>query len=287
MKLPAKTPTLEGIDEVFHPLYTKDGDGYRLTGITPVDGYGVADTQGLKSSLESERTKAKNGEKILKKLGFTFDGQKNDFDGDLDGIQANLDNWDRVKDIDTDKEADRLAEERVAARVREKEQGWQQSDAKKEKKIELLTGIVEREMKTNRLKSGLAAHDGNPLLVHRLEDDVQFRPVEGDNGELKDFELVVISKETGGVRFSQKEDAGPTQRMEVEELIETDYADKPEYAPFFGSKQKGGDGDISNSDPTRSSGAGGGDSEFGTPDEHGVIVADLGKSAGAGGGKGS
>jgi len=191
--------------------------------VTPAQGFGLDNVEKLKSTLGSEKARADKAE------------------GDLapyvalkvkpDEVKTKLEKLTSLEKLDPDKEADRLAEQKVAgikdqlvSAHNEEKKGWQSRESS------LLT-VIDDSKRTQAATSAIVAAGGNPdvLLPHVLG---QTKLVEKDGK----FEVAVVDAQ-GNPRIGDA--SGGT--MTLDQLV-GEFKAKDAFAPLFEASGKSGGG---------------------------------------------
>lgn len=197
--LKAYVDSLEAVDEAVRGFYKEvtDGDlkGKFILAVEPVEGVSLENVSGLKSALASERTKSEELERKAK----NFDGL------DPTDVRKKLEKYENLSKIDPNKEADRLAHEKVEAykTQAQKDIAKAQEDAKKRE--DQLLGQVTQLLLTSEAKSALAKHGGDiELLLPHIERKSRVR--EGQDGkfavEVLDSNGIARIKDASGALMS-------------------------------------------------------------------------------------
>ena len=215
--LKAILDSLEGLDENQANLYAEQ-DGKFYLQVEPVDGYALENVQGLKSSLQKERTSAKA---LLKKL--------NAFDG-LDAIEAK-EAMEQLQ-IGNTKNAEETKAQIDALKS--------QLSAKHAKEIETLNSSLSsmrEQMSHELIKSkaleSLAKHGGNAeLLMPHIMTQTKLEELDGK------FSAVVIDT-NGDTRISSATNS--MDNMTIEELVEQ-MRNSDTFAPAFSGSGATGSG---------------------------------------------
>lgn len=130
MALKAMRANLDGLDEKVKEHYTEE-NGKFILDVTKVEGLGLEDVSGLKSTVEKLRvsekalqTDAKKADDALKALQTTNQELITKYDGvDVDAAKAALDKISEIKDWDGEtkvKEAVQVAEQRMESKMQAK-----------------------------------------------------------------------------------------------------------------------------------------------------------------------
>lgn len=178
---------LEGIPEGIREHYKKLDDGTHVLDVTADKGYELANTGNLKTSLSQERARADKAENALRK----FD------DIDPDKAKEAIRKMAEFATINPEKEADRLANEKVEAiKTQLVEQhsnevsGLKSTIASQDKELDKLT-------RQNDIQRAFEKHGGNTTLLmpHALN---RTRSILSDNGQRR----IEVLDDAGNARLN-------------------------------------------------------------------------------------
>lgn len=200
MALKAIIDTTDGLDDTLKGMYKplEGAEGKFVLDVEGADGFELEDVSGLKTSLSKERGTAQSLERELKKFGSTYDKNTGKWTHSIDPVKAQqaLAKYDEFMSLDPAKEADKIAETKIAA---VKDQLVQQHSVElqsKEAKVNTLTKALDKVLREQTARAEIAGAKGEPLLLlpHVMS---QTRTVEDDDGN---FRVEVIDA-SGNVRI--------------------------------------------------------------------------------------
>lgn len=168
--LKAFLDSLEGLDESLHKYYIKQDDGkYKL------DAEGIEDVTGLKSALASERELKRKAEKQLKAFA----------DAGIEDPAAAAEAIAKVEELsslDPEKEADKIAAEKVKAQSEQLIAKHKEELGKKDEEAKNLRTQLEKHLIDAEATGAIAEAKGAvSLLLPIVRDQTRLR--QSDNGE--------------------------------------------------------------------------------------------------------
>jgi len=250
MALKAQLESLDGLDENVAALYKKQDDETFVLDVEPANGVELADTQGLKKALESERSAKTKAEKAHKELQSRV--------GDLD-LETAREAVKKIEELGDDADV----ESRVSAAIEQRQQQLQtkfENEAKKlredleaerdnfKTEAETLESQLGEVMVRNEAITAINEAGGSVhLLLPLIERSVQMRKNE-ENGKR---EVVVLDEKTGNTRLSTS--SGSTNNMSIPEFV-NELKAKPEFGAAFKPSGSSGGGSSGSSSSGRSNG---------------------------------
>lgn len=217
-----------GLNEALKTEYKRGDDGKYTLDVTPVDGFGLDNTKGLKTALAKERENVTNLNTKLGKFG----------DLDADKAKAALDKLEKMN-ADNPDEKVKAQIETIKTQMGEKHQA--EIDGLN-KKTATYTKEIERLSIEATASQVIATNKGNAaLLMPHIKGMTRVRE---DNGQ---FIVDVLDKD-GTPRISPN--TGNNSAMTIDELV-TEMKTSDTYAPAFeGSGASGGGAKPGQSVPT-------------------------------------
>lgn len=203
--LKAYVDSLDAVDEAARGFYKEVTDEGPLKGkfilaVEPMEGFALENVAGLKSALSSERSKREEIERKARE----FEGL------DPADVRKKLEKYDQLSQIDPNKEADRLAHEKVEAFKTQAQKDIAKAEEKAKAREEQLMGQVTQLLLTSEAKSALAKHSGDiELLLPHIERKTRVR--EGQDGQF----VVEVLDSNGIARIKDASGA----LMSIEDLV--------------------------------------------------------------------
>lgn len=239
MALKAILDSLDGLDDSIKSEYVEK-DGKYVLDVTPVNGLSLEDVAPLKEKVSelngklsdaiSTRDKAKEK---LTKFG----------DADPEEIAKLTEFHNKWKDVDPEKESDKIAEEKAKVLLHEREQQIlkkhnEEKDALSGDNKKLMTQL-EKALIGSEITQAVTKHKGNPkLLAPVIRNNVEMAKTEDG-----DFQVHVLD-DKGTVRLTSK--SGSTDNMSIEEYV-AELAESDDFAGAF--EGSGGSGFGGGEDP--------------------------------------
>lgn len=223
MKLKAVVDNLEKIDEKYHDLYTEQ-DGVYVLNVEPSEGMALENVEGLKETLNKVNKENRTLKRDLKK----FDGL------DPDEAKKALDKLDELGDLDPEKDAERIAQEKLEKGQEKLIAPFKEENQKlKDRNDKLLNSLQKSSIESAALRAVEQYGGSARLLMPHIRDRVKL--VENDDGE---FDIQVVDE--GGDLRTKADREGKVHEMSVEDLV-GEMRESEEFAPAFnGTAQSGG-----------------------------------------------
>lgn len=220
----------EALDAAFAEHYTEVEDGRWILKVEPVDGFGLEDVSGLKTSLSKERNNAREATTKLK----AFEGI------DPEDARSALE---KAAEMDSWTPQDKVAEQ-IARREKQLVSKYQKELEERDGTLSHLRGQLEANLVEAAAVSALTKHKGNiELLLPHVKAST--RVEQDSNGN---FIARVVDRD-GHARISMK--TGSQDPMSIEELVEG-MKTSDTFAPAFAGSGATGSGAVG----TRSGGTG-------------------------------
>jgi hypothetical protein len=222
----------DALDSALAEQYSEVEDGRWLLKVDPVDGFGLEDVSGLKTSLSKERNAARELASKLK----AFDGLNAEDARSALEKAAEMDSW---------TPQDKVAEQ-IARREKQLLSKHHKEIEEREGTLSHLRGQLEANLVEAAAVSALMKHKGNvELLLPHVKSST--RVEQDSNGN---FVARVVDRD-GHARISMK--TGSQDPMSIEELVEG-MKTSDTFAPAFAGSGATGSGAVGN----RSGGTGSG-----------------------------
>ena len=141
MALKAQLENLDGLDEATSALYKQDGERFILD-VEGVNGFALEDVGGLKTALGKERKTAKEATDALARYKDPDSGELLD----PEAARAASARVTELEAIDPDKEADKLAKEKIASAKQAITKDFEGKLREKDERINVVMGALERSM---------------------------------------------------------------------------------------------------------------------------------------------
>jgi acetolactate synthase small subunit len=214
----------EALSEELQQQYEQIEDGRYLLSVDPVDGYGLEDVNGLKSSLSKERDAAKKAAIALK----AFEGL------DASAARAALD---KVSQMDSWTPQDKVAEQ-IERREKQLVEKYQRELEARDGSLSHMRKQLEANLIEAAAVAALNKHRGNiELLLPHVKSSTR---VEEDSAG--NFVARVVDRD-GHARISMK--SGSQDPMSIEELVEG-MKSSDTFAPAFAGSGATGSGAVGN-----------------------------------------
>lgn len=228
MAIKAVIGKLEDAPEAIRGNYraATDSDGEALKGkfilsVDAADGFALENVEGLKSSLGKERTRAETAENKIKKFG----------DLDPDAARAALEKVKEFEGIDPKKEADKLAQVKIDAAVKQMGDKHATEIETERKKSSGYREQVQKLLIDNVAITALEGKKGDvELLLPHVKSQVRLK--ENDDGS---FAVEVIDKD-GNPKIGDSQGKPMTVDQLVEEMSKSEKFGRA----FEGANQNGG-----------------------------------------------
>ncbi len=234
MGLKAVVSKIEDIPEGFRGLYKQADGGKLVLDVEPVEGFALEDVGGLKSALSGEREAKRAAEAKLTELS----GSLKSFEGlDPAETRKKLTKLDELLKIDPEKEADRLARERVEGWIAGEGKKYQGEIEKREQRIASLSSALSKEMIEAKAVTAITSEKGRikPLMPHVLAR-TRIREIDGQH-------VAEVLDEKGNPRIGSADGKPMTISELVRELkADPDFAGNFEGSGHSGSGSHGGSG---------------------------------------------
>lgn len=219
MALKAVVETIDSIPEAVRGLY-KEAEGKFVLDVEPVEGYALEDVSGLKTTLGKEMSLRKRLEKDVLKFK----------DIDPDKAREALAKLEEIGSIDPNKEADRLASERLEVAKRQLLEKHTGEITVRESKIGSLTKTIEGLLIDNAATAALAEAKGSvELLLPHVQKHTRVREQDGR------YVVEVIDKDGNARIGNAKGDP-----MTISELVQEMRKSEAFGRAFEGLGQSGG-----------------------------------------------
>lgn len=204
--LKAILDNLESVEEGQRGFYREVTDekspikGKFILAVEPVGGLALENVDGLKTALAKERGQRESNDRLLKE----FEGL------DPADVRKKLEKYETLSQIDPNKEADRLAHEKVEAFKNQAQKDIASIKETSEKREKNLIGQITNLLLTSEAKGALAKHEGNiDLLLPHVEKRSRVR--ETDDGQF----VVEVVDDNGIARIKDASGA----LMTIEDLV--------------------------------------------------------------------
>lgn len=216
MALKAILDSLDGLPDAVKAEY-KEADGKFVLDVTPVDGYALENTKGLKTALEKERSERRKASERLQLIG----------DHDPEVIREAISRLDELKTFDPDKKVSEAIKTREAqiVELHKKELG------KVSSKAEAYRRHLEKVLIDQAAERAILEAKGNTkLLLPHVKSSIRVRE-DGDR-----FFAEVVN-ENGDARIGDKDG----QPMTISQLVE-ELRSSPDFASAFSAGDTRGSG---------------------------------------------
>lgn len=163
---------LDAIDEAPEALrdHYAERDGKFYLSVDPVGGYALEDVSGLKSALSKERGRAEKAEGSISKFK----------DLDPDSVRASLAKLAELEGIDPTKEADKIAQTKVDAAIKQLTGRHETALGERDSRIGFLQGAVSNMMVDAAATAALAEAKGSvDLLLPHVKSAARVNEVDG------------------------------------------------------------------------------------------------------------
>ena len=209
MPLDAVVDSLDGMDESVKGLYRQSEEGKFILDVNPAAGYALENVDGLKSALQKERGRAKDLETKFGSLG----------DIDPSEVQSKLQRLADLESLDPAKEADKIAETKIQAKVDQMAQKHQKDLQGVQGQVEKYKGQLQKLLVDDVAKSAILAAGGDERTVTYMLPHIksQLAIEESENG----FMTSVID-EYGNPRIGDSKGSAMSVQQLVEEMKSTD-----------------------------------------------------------------
>lgn len=222
MALKAIVESLDSLPEGIREHYTEQ-DGKFVLGVEAVNGYALEDVSGLKSAFSKEMEARKTLEKVASKWK----------DLDPDKAREALAKWDEFSTIDPKKEADKIAQAKVDAIVKQLNEKHAAEIGAAEDVKKRYYAQLESVMRDSAIKDAIAEAKGNPkVLLPHIRAATRMK--ETENG----FAVEVIGQD-GTPRISPA--SGSTAPMTIKELV-AEFRQDPDFGMNFEASGNSGSG---------------------------------------------
>lgn len=224
MPLDAVVTSLDGVDDSIKGLYVQNQEGKFVLDVKPSAGYALENVDGLKSALQKERGRAKELETRVSSLG----------DIDPTEVQSKLQRLAELESLDPAKEADKLAETKIQAKVEQMAQKHQKDLQGVQGEVQKYKGQLQKLLIDDVAKSAILAAGGNERTVAYMLHDVKSKLAieESENGF-----MTTVMDEHGNPRVGDSMGSPMTAQGLVEEMKATDL-----WAGAFPGRTKSGGG---------------------------------------------
>jgi len=207
MALKARLDSLDTLDDsqkgFYKPAGEEEGSGYVLD-VEPVGDYALEDVGGLRRALETQSSKRAEAREALERW--------EKLDRPLDQLQRDLGELEELRKIDPDKEAEKLADTKVKARIEEIQSRATEEITGLKGRIEKMTGFMERRLRTDVAERLIKEAGGEPeLLMPIVERETRIRWAD------EDVPVVEVLNKDGAPRIK---DAQTGAQMGLPDLIE-------------------------------------------------------------------
>lgn len=233
MPLDAVVDSLDGVEDSVKSLYVQNQEGRFVLDVKPTSGYALENVEGLKSALQKERGRAKELETRVSSLG----------DIDPTEVQSKLQRLAELESLDPAKEADRLAETKVQAKVEQMAQKHQKDLQGVQGEVQKYKGQLQKLLVDDVAKSAILAAGGDERTVTYMLPHIksQLAIEESENGF-----MTTVMDEHGNPRVGDSMGSPMTVQGLVEEMKSTDL-----WAGAFPGRKKSSGGTPQ---PTRTGG---------------------------------
>lgn len=224
MALDAVVESLDVVDESVKGLYVQNQEGKYILNVKPTAGYSLENVDGLKSALQKERGRAKDLETRVSSLG----------DIDPTEVQAKLQRLAELESLDPAKEADKLAETKIQAKVEQMAQKHQNDLKGVQSQVEKYKGQLQKLLVDDVAKNAILAAGGDERTVTYMLPHIKAQlAIEETEGSF----LTTVMDEFGNPRVGDSMGSAMTVQQLVEEMKSTDL-----WAGAFPGRKKSGGG---------------------------------------------
>jgi len=175
----------EGLKDLYKQIENGENKGKFLLNVEPVEGYSLDNLDNLKNALGTTKGELESAKSALE----GFKGL------DAKSVRDGLKELERLRKIDPESEAGKLAEERAAAQVGEVTKRFELDIAARDSRNALLEKELTRQLVENTAKAAITAQKGVPELLLQVvtsrmkvvETDGQFSVQVVDNKGVQDW----------------------------------------------------------------------------------------------------